>query len=282
MTDETMPAPRDEVVQLGDWAAHVVRWPGDAAHPMLLLHGFTGHARTWQHLASVLAPRHDGVALDQRGHGASAPTDRYGSRPMVDDVSELLDRLGWARTSIVGHSMGGVNAFVFAAGHPARVERLVIVDIAPEPSPVGLARIRANVGRPDLFASFEHALADARLTFPEADDTLLRLRVTHNLVATGDGHWTWRTAAALRDGSAARHDHSVDERWAAWGRVRAPTLLVHGTASDVLTPDLVTRMAAARPAIRTVEIEGATHAVPLDRPVALADAVAAFLDEPST
>jgi pimeloyl-ACP methyl ester carboxylesterase len=90
-----------------------------------------------------------------------------------------------------------------------------------------------------------------------------------------DAHW--RTARALLDGSAQRDDYSAEERWDAWRRVRAPLLLVHGVESDVLTPPLVQQLLTARPETEVRHIEGAGHAVPLDQPESLADAVRSFL-----
>jgi len=267
-----------EIVHLGDWTSHVVRWSGRTERRVLLLHGFTAHAQSWQHLARSLAPASSVVALDQRGHGRSGPVRRHGSRPMVDDVERLLDHLGWEDADLVGQSMGGVNGFLAAAAFPGRVRRLIVIDIGPEPSAAGLARIRANAaGRPDTFASFDDAYAESRRSFPLADDELLRSRVDHNLVCAGGGRWTWRTASELRDGTALRDDHTAEEKWAAWGAVAAPTLLVRGSVSDVLTPDIVERMVAARPEVEVVTIEGASHSIPLDRPVELATVVKNYL-----
>jgi esterase len=269
--------PTESSVRLGDWVANIARWGRPDGEPVLLLHGFTAHARTWDALAAALGPSFDVVALDQRGHGLSGPTDEFGSRPMVRDIEQLLAWLGWSTATIVGQSMGGMNAFLFDAAHPGQVDRLVIVDIGPEIDPAGASRIQSNVRQPDVFASFDEALAEARRLFPLADAGLLVERVRHNLIETDAGSLTWRTDRRLRDGSAQRDDHTVEERWSAWRNGRAPLLLVHGTESDILTPPLVERLVDARPDVTVVGIEGAGHAVPLDQPEALASAVTTFL-----
>jgi esterase len=283
--ESLLPAPgagREERVDLGGWDAHILRWGATSTRRVLLLHGFTSHAHSWQHLASALVSGtgYEVAAFDQRGHGRSGATDRYGGRVVVEDVRSLLDALGWERASVAGHSMGGAAAFMFAARYPARVNRLVVIDAGPEVAPEGGARIRANVGRPDVFASIDDALADARVWFPRADEELLRHRVQHNLVPTADGKLTWRTAPDLRDGTAPRDDFTADERWAAWRTVSAPTLLVHGADSDVLTYPLVQDLRNARPDIEVADIDGAGHAIPLDQPGPLAAAVARFLASP--
>jgi pimeloyl-ACP methyl ester carboxylesterase len=196
---------------------------------------------------------------------------------LADDVGRLLDALGWPTASLVGHSMGGQAAYLFAAAHPDRVERLVVIDTGPEADPVGIARIRANLAGPDSFATFDDALAEGRRWFPGAAETLLRDRVEHNLVTRPDGTLAWRTATGIRDGDTARDDHSDDERWAGWKELRIPTLLVHGADSDILTDALVARFTDSNPAIRVERIEAAGHSIPLDQPDALADVAVSFL-----
>jgi len=273
---------REERVDLDGWDAHILRWGATSTGRVLLLHGFTSHAHSWQHLASAIVSgaAHEVVALDLRGHGRSGATDRYGTRVLVEDVRSLLYALGWERASVVGQSMGGATAFMFAARYPARVDRIVVIDAGPEVAPEGGARIRANVGRLDVFASIDDALDDARVWFPGADEELLRHRVQHNMVPAADGKLTWRTAPELRDGTAPRDDFTAEERWAAWRTVSAPTLLVHGADSDVLTYPLVQDLRNARPDIEVADIEGAGHAIPLDQPGPLAAAVGHFLASP--
>src|ERR1035441_9245961 len=114
-----------ERIDLDGWDAHILRWrpPAGEGGRVLLLHGFAGHAHSWGHLAGALSAGFEVVALDQRGHGLSSPTSRYGTRVLADDVGRLLDALGWNRASLVGHSMGGQAAFQYAAGQPDQIGR---------------------------------------------------------------------------------------------------------------------------------------------------------------
>ena len=268
-----------ERVDLDGWDAHVLRWPapGPDAPRVVLLHGGAGHAHSWAHLAAALAPRYEVAALDQRGHGRSGPTDRYGSRVLAADVGRLLDALKWPTASLVGHSMGGQAAYLFAAAHPERVRRLVVIDTGPESDPDGIARIRTNLQGPDTFGTVDEALTEARRWFPRADDTLLRLRVEHNLREQSDGSLTWRTASEVRRGTAPRDDHTAEQRWAAWRDLRIPTRLVHGADSDILTDALVARFTAGHPTVTVTRIADAGHSIPLEQPQVLAAAVVAFL-----
>ncbi len=76
--------------------------------------------------------QHHVVALDLRNHGRSPHAEEMDYTVMVGDVLGWMDLHGWARATILGHSMGGKVAMALACRHPERVERLVVVDIAPK------------------------------------------------------------------------------------------------------------------------------------------------------
>lgn len=267
-------------VDLGGWDAHALRWKPkepDEAGRVLLLHGGAAHAHTWAHLAGVLSDRFDVVALDQRGHGISGPSELQGSRVLADDVGRLLDALGWAQAALVGHSMGGQAAYLYAAAHPERVQRLVVIDSGPEAAPEGIQRIRQNVEGPASFADFDEALAAGRRWFPRAEEDLLRYRVEHNLEHGPDGRLVWRSSSLLRGDPASRRDHTDDERWAAWKALAIPTLLIHGADSDILTDRLVARFVEVNSAVVVARIADAGHSIPIEQPEALARVINDFL-----
>ncbi|MFJ3794076.1 alpha/beta fold hydrolase [Kitasatospora sp. NPDC090091] len=106
------------------------------APPLVLLHALGERARDWDGVLPELAPHHHVFALDLRGHGDSGRPGAYGVDLMRDDVVAFLDALGLDRVDVVGHSMGGVVAYLLAQEHPGRVGRLVLEDIpAPYPRP---------------------------------------------------------------------------------------------------------------------------------------------------
>ena len=97
--------------------------------PLLCLHGITSNARAWDGLALELAPEYHVLAPDLRGRGDSdKPSEGYGLATHVADAVALLDHLGVARTVVIGHSLGALIGMTFAATHPDRVSRLVLVD----------------------------------------------------------------------------------------------------------------------------------------------------------
>lgn len=110
------------------------------APPLVLLHALGENAADWDEVAAALAGRRRVYAVDLRGHGASGRCAAYSLELMRDDVLGFLDALGIARADLVGHSMGGVVAYLLAMARPDRVVRLVLEDVPPpwprEPAPL--------------------------------------------------------------------------------------------------------------------------------------------------
>ncbi|WP_448811266.1 alpha/beta fold hydrolase [Agromyces bauzanensis] len=135
-------------------AAHL---SGDAAlPPMVLLHALGERADDWAAVGARFASSYRVVALDLRGHGRSDWPGDYGFELMRDDVIGALDALGLREVVLVGHSMGGVVAYLVAQARPDRVARLVIEDACP-PYP----RSRPVPTRPDGPLDFDWAAAPA-------------------------------------------------------------------------------------------------------------------------
>src|SRR6266566_7713976 len=108
--------PRDHTVTLQGLRFHYTERGEREAPVVVMLHGVTGHARTWDEEAAGLASRYRVLALDQRGHGDSDPPldGDYTVATMAGDLAAFLDALGLARVSIVALSMGGRVAIAFA------------------------------------------------------------------------------------------------------------------------------------------------------------------------
>ena len=151
----------ERTVRVNGITLHYLDWGPAEAPPVVLLHGITGHARVWDHLAERLLPGHRVLALDQRGHGDSdpAPDDDYRVGAMADDVAAFAGSLRLDRFALVGHSMGGRIAIKYAGDHAARLERLVVIDIGPDINLAGLQRVRDMMAKsPERIESLEWAV----------------------------------------------------------------------------------------------------------------------------
>jgi len=271
--------PRDGEIVLGGLRFRYVEWGDSSAPPLVLLHGFTGHARSWDHVAEPLADRFRVLALDQRGHGDSdrAPDGDYRIASMARDLAAFADALCPGRFALVGLSMGGRVAILYAGAHPDRVERLVLVDIGPEIAPEGLARIRTTVSNvPEELTSEEQAYRLLRAGAPRYSEALLRHRVKHSLKQLPTGKLTWKYDKVLRDQSRER-TRDIPNLWPDLARITRPTLIIRGAESDVLSPEIAKRMLETLKDARLIEISDAGHTVPGDQPKAFIKVVRAFL-----
>lgn len=165
---------------------------GAGRPPLILLHGLLGSSRNWQSAGADLAASYHVQALDLRNHGRSPHGEGMTYPEMMDDVRRWLDAQGLSRVTLVGHSMGGKVAMLLACREPERVERMVVVDIAPK-----------NYFWPAHRASFaamnELNLADLRsrgeaeMRFESRVPSLgTRKFLATNLERTEAGRWYWQ------------------------------------------------------------------------------------------
>jgi len=262
-------------VEIGGLKFHYTDW-GGGGPTLVMLHGLSGHARTWDHTAAALSERYRVLALDQRGHGDSDWAPQYGLAPMAQDLLGFLDALELAEVTLMGLSMGGLVSFVFAAAHPDRVTRMVIMDIGPEIAPVGARNVASSMAANNVFESEDEAFAQARAANPRPTDATLRHRVSHNLRPLPDGTLTFKYDKALRS-PGALFDHTQDELWAAWRAVSCPVLLVRGDDSDVLATETAQRMLAENPGASFASIPDCGHSITLDSPQGLLEVVSPWL-----
>src|SRR5213083_1431320 len=258
---------------------HFLDWGAPTAPAVVLLHGITGHARSWDDEARTLAAGYRVLVLDQRGHGDSdpAPDGDYTVTTMAGDLTAFVDTVGLPRISLVGLSMGGRVAIAFAGTHPRRVERLVIVDIGPEIAPAGRLRVGSLMAQtPERFDDLEAALAWARATNPRYTDAMLRHRVAHG-TRPSQGGLVWKYDRAIRDAVRSGQWRDPVDLWPLWSAIACPTLIVRGAESDVLAPETAKRMLTTNPLARLVEVVGAGHTVPGDQPAAFQQLLTEFL-----
>ena len=272
--------PTSRHLELSGLKFHYLDWGGDGP-PLVMLHGLTGHAHTWDHTAEALSARYHVYALDQRGHGDTEWASRYGIPAMLGDLLGFLDALALPVVTLVGLSMGGIVAYQFTAAHPERVSRLVVLDIGPEIAPAGARRVAADLVAKDVFESEDEAVATARAANPRPTDEWLRHRVSHNLRPLPDGTLTFKWDKALRAPGAIGDGLSPDERWAAWNSLSCPVLLVRGDDSDILAPETAERMVAGHPHASLAVVPDCGHSITLDRPEGLLDAIEPWLAAPA-
>jgi pimeloyl-ACP methyl ester carboxylesterase len=225
-------APTD-LRQVGAWQLHVRDSGPRQAPVVVLLHGFGASLQTWDVWARGLSQTHRVILLDLPGSGLSPPDPEqdYTDARSLKLLLSLLDELGVSRATMVGHSMGGRIAWTFAAKHPERTDRLVLI------APDGFASKGFKYGKPmDVPASLSlmrHVLPKSvvRMSLksayaqPESLTDALTTRYHDLLLAPGA-----RQAMLDRLNQTALQEPEPMLR-----QIKAPTLLVWGEA-DAMIP----------------------------------------------
>ena len=274
-------------------------WPcaGPQDHIVVCVHGLSRQGRDFDALARRLAPQARVVAVDVAGRGHSdwlAEPMAYQLGTYAADLAALITHLRQAMPAAcldwVGTSMGGLIGIALAAQPALGLRRLVLNDVGPVIRWDALRRIASYLGLDPSFASEQEAvdyLASISAGFgPHTPVQWLAL--SRPMLREREGRWRLhydpaiaepvRALMAPMDEAASRQALEQGEAalWALYDQITAPTLLLRGANSDLLTRETALAMAARGPRARCVEFAGVGHA-----PTLMADdqveAVAAFV-----
>ncbi len=241
--------------------------------PLVILHGLFGSARNWQAIAKRLAPAYHVYALDLRNHGGSPWSEAMSYADMAEDVQAFIEGRGLERPVVLGHSMGGKAAMVFALAHPALVRALIVVDIAPVAYPHSfLPYVQAMQGV-DLASIARREQVEAALA-QRIPDAGIRQFLLQNL-RYREGRYAWRlNLEALTSNMPELLDFpSVDA-----GAYDGPALFLHGGRSTYLRPEHRQPIRRLFPQAKLHELTDAGHWLHVDQPQAFSDTVRGFLD----
>jgi pimeloyl-ACP methyl ester carboxylesterase len=263
---------QDRYLTVNGLKLHYVDWGSAGQPPLLMLHGVTGSARHWDHVARAFRQAYHCLALDMRGFGDSqwSPDGAYESPDLAADLEAVFAALGLRGAVIVGASWGGLVGLMHAADHPETMHKLVLVDVGCEFS-------QPETAIPNRPMEFEDA--QALEAFERSADPFPALWTLRPFLQTD--------VRAEGQRLVRKHDPVFSQRWPFrnwiyWDyarRVTCPTLLLRGARSYVLSPEMARRTAQSFANCRLVEIPDAGHLIALDNPPAFEAAVREFLSE---
>ncbi|ACY17197.1 alpha/beta fold hydrolase [Haliangium ochraceum] len=272
---------------------HVLEWaPDDPAcdHTVVLVHGYLDLAWGWRPVVDAgLAGRFHIVAPDMRGHGDSGRIGAGGYYHFMDylaDLDDLVGKLGRARVSLVGHSMGGTITGMYAGAFPQLVHRLALLEGMGPPVPSTPAPERvagwikswrtALAAPPRSYADRAQAAARLQSHDPKLDDELAAELAELGTLEGPEGvHFKHDPLHLTRGPYPFRLEFAQE----LWRNITCPTLLIDAADSHFarIFADIEERYACVPHAERHT-IADAGHMMHRHQPKALAERLIAFLE----
>jgi pimeloyl-ACP methyl ester carboxylesterase len=275
-------------LQARDLTFHAYRWPGTDPDPLVLLHGWGDTGETYQFLVDCFAADRTCIAIDMRGFGRTGrPFDGYWFPDYLADLDALLDRLApEAPIDLVGHSMGGNVAMLYAGVRPQRIRRLVSLE------GFGMARTTPDQAPARYAQWLDEVKHGVEFNVYEGYEQLVRVLARRNPRTPRDRlEFIARSWGQLRDDGKVelradpKHKrsnpvlYSREQAEACWRAIEAPVLFVLGEHSELVKrmgDELAeTRLRSIYRNLTFATVNDAGHMMHHERP----DEVAALIEE---
>ncbi len=245
---------------------------GEGKPPLIILHGLLGSSRNWTTVARDLTRSFEVFALDLRNHGDSPHDEAMTFEVMADDVELWLQRHELDCATVLGHSLGGKVAMLYACRRPARVSGLIVADIAPREYAPHHRGAFGALNSLDLAGLETRAEAEMAIQKAVPDFAFRRFLLT-NLVREADEGFRWQInlpaiTAALP--ALAKSPLLPTDRFS------GSTLFLRGETSDFIREDDRLAMAMHFPRFALMTIRNAGHNLHVDNRKAFVAAVEYF------
>ncbi|MFI9720597.1 alpha/beta fold hydrolase [Streptomyces sp. NPDC052396] len=237
---------------------------GGAGRPLVALHGHMSEGATFADLAARLGDEWRVIAPDQRGHGASDRAADYSREGYLADLLALFDHLGLEQAVLLGHSLGAINAYQFAARHPGRVAALINAEAPVELGLDGGNPLAFVLSLPYAAPTREALVAGMGPAAPYFSDRLRQ---------SADGSWRLPFHPQdIYDSEELVHG----SHWADWTASACPALVIRGAKGGVVSAEQAREMAERRPGTEVAEL-ATDHLIYTADPVGFGGVVADFL-----
>jgi len=229
---------------------------GAGLPPLVVLHGMLGSSRNWQTAGRDLAVRFHVFALDLRNHGSSPHAATMSYDELMADVLAWMDSQQLPRVTLLGHSMGGKVAMLLACRNPDRVERLVVVDIAPKDY-FWPGHRQSFAAMNELNLGDLRSRAEAELRFEaRVSSWPMRKFLTTNLERTAEGQWFWQiNLPAITAAVSVLEKNPLREE----DRFAGPVRVIAGGKSNYIEPPDHAVIRRHFPTAEIVTVAGSGH-----------------------
>ena len=230
---------------------------------IIALHAHWMQALGYNKIATELLPNWRVIALDQRGHGLSDHANSYAREDYLGDLAALLQHLEIKEPVILmGNSLGGVNAYQFAARNPKLVKAMIIEDIGVD--------ISSDV-------SFSLNWKGVFKTRKELEDKIGSRFLPYLEVSIHETKKGFKLMFDVEE-MIISHSHVYGNHWDDWLKSDCPCLVIRGEDSRVTTQEELEQMSIRRSHTKLKTIAG-SHVLHMDNPIEFNEIIKAFLQE---
>ena len=242
--------------------------------PLIILHGLLGSSDNWMSVARKLADNFTIYLLDLRNHGQSPHSDVHDYPSMIGDLYEFVIDHNIPVASFLGHSMGGKVVMKFAIDFPDKIDKLIVVDMAPK------------IYKPKSKYLIEALMSIdiTKIKSREEADELLALKIKHkqirqfllkNLFRKDDMTFDWK----LNLESLNKNLGTIGGYFTEKDKFTKETLFIQGANSNYITDGdypLIKRIFVNS---EIIKIEGAGHWMHVEQPDTVHDIITGFLSK---
>jgi pimeloyl-ACP methyl ester carboxylesterase len=197
--------------------------------PMIILHGLMGSSDNWLPQAKMLGEHYHVWVVDQRNHGQSPHSTEFNYHVLRNDIRDFIQQHGIEKPVIIGHSMGGKAAMNFALAHPEKLDRLIVVDIAPKAYDVRHDHIVDGLKAVPISKVQSRQEANDALA-PHISSEAVRQFLLKNLLRKPEGGFGWRINLPVIDQSLEMISGGLVNE----GIFEKKTLFIRGSKSDYI------------------------------------------------
>jgi esterase len=236
---------------------------GESGKPILILHGLFGMSDNWHSMAKRLAENHLVYAIDLRNHGQSPHSNQMSFSLMADDIWELSQLEKLNDFILIGHSMGGKVAMMFAYKYTNFVKKLLVVDIAPKAYQKTHRKYFEALKNMNFYASSRSEIEkDLELNISDKGEILFLLK---NLVRDDQGHFKLKLNLEAIENNYSNIIGSINQDWHRH-QIETPTLFMKGENSGYITSEDEDLIHQQFSNVKIIEIKNAGHWIHADNP----------------
>ncbi|SFS48253.1 alpha/beta fold hydrolase [Lutibacter maritimus] len=242
-------------------------------HPFLILHGYFGMSDNWKTLGNQFSENYEVHLIDQRNHGRSFHSDYFDYELLAEDLYAYIQHYKLEKVLLLGHSMGGKVAMLFAVTYPELVDKLIIADISPKYYEPHHQSILAALNSVNFSLHNTRSKVEEALRIYMKDEGVLQFMLK-NVFRKNKQTLAFR----FNLHSLTVNNSEVGEALPSFTHFDGPTLFLKGENSNYITSEEIPLINAHFANAKIVTVKNAGHWLHAENPTQFYSEVISFLN----